>query len=583
MDFQSETSVFAEPCFPISTESDRTMKKIFFCSVFFLLTVLNVWIFSSSIVVSPVFAAEDESDDSDFGFGDFGEDDSENTEDDSDAADGGFSLDGSDDSEISDSSDDPDDSDDFEDGGDDSDPDATDSDSASESSFLGSAESEKTDESEVSESKSSAGEKKKVSKPKANAVSFASNGKKAGDAAELTLHGVKYRFRWCPAGAFKMGSPMTETGRSLDEKQMDAIVPHGFWILETEVTVEMFASFVKASGYVTDAERDGQGGYRVDVESGHILGLDPAANWRFVGYRQEKNFPVTNVTWFDAAKFVEWINSEISTHEDPVDSKRQALLPTEMQWEYACRAGTDTVFSMGDRAEMLGKCANVREMNQNKKLMKSDLFKRNPWSLPYGMPFKYAAFVGASAPNAWGIFDMHGNVWEWCADGYGDYENVILPTESASQLEKWVGRLGPDLKKLKVMRGGGWNTNFLNARSAARGSNAPSRRFVDLGFRFIVLPMEKESLPDDVEEEDQDSGSSSVDALFGGVDEEESDDSDAGNDLDDEESGDEESDDEESDGDSADGESDDFGTNDESDDSDEEDSENDADDEGGFF
>ena len=168
----------------------------------------------------------------------------------------------------------------------------------------------------------------------------------------------------------------------------------------------------------------------------------------------------------------------------------------------------------------LGEFANIREMDQNKALMKSDLFKRNPWSLPYGLPFKYAAPVGSLAPNAWGIFDTHGNVWEWCADGYADYEISVLPTQDAGQLEKWIGRIGPDVKNLKVMRGGGWNTNFADARSAARGSNMPSRRFVDLGFRFIILPMENESASEDEVEEDD--GPSAADMLFGGDEDEDS-------------------------------------------------------------
>lgn len=473
------------------------MKKNLFYFVFFLLTALSVWTFSSSLVVSSVCAAEEEAEDSGFNFGDFGENDS-------------------DESEELNESEELDESEDFESDETESDSDSEDSsEDDPEASFL-SGFSEEGDVSEGGLSDKKAG----LSKAKANPIPFASNGKKAGDLAELTLHGVKYRFRWCPAGTFKMGSRMTEKGRSLDEKQMETVIPHGFWILETEVTLEMFASFVEAAKYVTDAERDGQGGYRVDVESGHILGLDPAANWRFVGYRQSKDFPVTNVTWYDARKFVEWIHSEISTHEDPADSKRQVLLPTETQWEYACRAGTDTTYSMGDRIMNLGGFANIREMNQNKALMKSDLFKRNPWSLPYGLPFKYAAPVGSLAPNAWGIFDTHGNVWEWCADGYADYENSVLPTQDAGQLEKWIGRIGPDVKNLKVMRGGGWNTNFADARSAARGSNMPSRRFVDLGFRFIILPMENESASEDEVEEDD--GPSAADMLFGGDEDEDS-------------------------------------------------------------
>ena len=75
-------------------------------------------------------------------------------------------------------------------------------------------------------------EEEEVSKPRENPVAFPSNGTQAGETAELTLHGVLYRFRWCPAGTFQMGSPLTEEGRGLDEKQMETVIPHGFWILE---------------------------------------------------------------------------------------------------------------------------------------------------------------------------------------------------------------------------------------------------------------------------------------------------------------------------------------------------------------
>ncbi|MDO4630233.1 MAG: formylglycine-generating enzyme family protein [Planctomycetia bacterium] len=364
---------------------------------------------------------------------------------------------------------------------------------------------------------------RKISAVKADAVKFPSNGTVAGEEATITLHGIPYRFRWCPAGTFQMGSALTEVGRNVDEKPTEAVVPHGFWILETEVTMQMFASFVRQTEYKTDAERDGVGGYRVNLKTGHILGPDPTVNWKNIGYQQEKIFPVTNVTWYDAQKFVEWFQKEISTHEDPVDSRRQVRLPSEMQWEYACRAGRVTRYGSGDDLWELAEHANLRDIRQNQTLMGTDEWKRSPWTLPQGGPFRYTGRVGSFTPNAWGIFDMHGNVWEWCADGYADYEHAVLPGENASELEKFLGRTNPDLQNLKVMRGGGWNTAYISARCANRSSNVPSRRFVALGFRFIVLPMEPEVAKDASAEEDED-GESTTDSIFGGGNDSENDD-----------------------------------------------------------
>lgn len=514
------------------------MKKTAFCSIFSILLALNVLVFFSSVSV-PVLHAQGFS----FGDDDSGDDSEEGSDEDGAEGDdfsfGGDSDGDSDEGSGEDSGEDSDDGLDS-DFGEEADEDSGDadedggfdggSDDLGDGAEGASAEKDASTDAGAEDEDSLLSHlnqkygKKAVSKPKKNPVQFSANGRKAGDEAELKLHGVTYRFRWCPQGKFQMGSPMNEVGRKVDEKQMEAVIPHGFWILETEVTLEMFASFVKAAKYQTDAERDGMGGYQVDLDSGQIVGPIPEANWRSVGYGQHKNFPVTNVTWYDAKKFVEWFNAELSTHEDPADSRRQVLLPTEMQWEYACRAGTEGRFCSGESLYQLAKYANLREINQNIYLMKSDQFRRNKWSLPQEGPFKYAGFVGHFEPNPWGIFDMHGNVWEWCADGYEDYEIAVHPQGEPGSLEMFVGRTGAETKNLKVMRGGGWNTSFCYARSAARGSYAPSRRFVDLGFRFIILPMEFEEEPSEEDEDEADTGSGS---FFGGEDEsdEKSDDS----------------------------------------------------------
>lgn len=508
-----------------------------------MILALSVFLCSVSGTISPVWGQLD-----------FGGDDEEEASDEESADDGGFSFGADDedadsgddeDSEMDEESEDSDDSDDLEENVESADLSSDDDEvEAEDSGFFSGNGSKNANDSGKSAAKS-------------KVIPFPSNGSKAGEEAVLKFHGVEYRFRWIPAGTFLMGSPTKEAGRKLNEKQMEAVVPHGFWMLETEVTMQMFMSFVRETGYKTDAERDPAGAYHVDVESGMILGPDPGFSWKKTGFHLERDFPVSNVSWYDAQKFVEWINEGISTHEDPVDSKRQVRLPTEMQWEYACRAGTETPYACGEKMQNLIAHANLREVNQNVTLAKSGIFKFTPWNLPYAQDYRYSAPVAYATPNAWGLYDMHGNVWEWCEDGYADYNQVLIPTENSPLLQKYIGRVGPAVRGLKVTRGGGWNTDFHFARSAYRGSNPPSRRFVDLGFRFIILPMEEEVVKDD---EDEDEPEASTNSLFGGDDEDDSEkDESAGDDSDDDDDEDSGDDDDDDDDDSGDDDDDDDG------------------------
>ena len=483
------------------------MKKPAFYSKFWMILAFSVFLCTVSGTISPVW-----------GQFDFGDDDTEESSDEESSDGGGFSFGDDDDEEDSDSSDDDEadsedsmDSDDLEEDGENVGNSGDDDDVETEDSGL------------FSDNDSEKADKAGKSAAKSDVIPFASNGSKAGEEAILKFHGVEYRFRWCPAGSFLMGSPTREASRKVNEKQMEAVVPHGFWMLETEVTMQMFMSFVKATGYKTDAERDTAGAYHVDVPSGKILGPDPGFSWKKTGFHLERDFPVSNISWYDAQKFVEWINEGISTHEDPIDSKRQVRLPTEMQWEYACRAGTVTSYGCGEKMQNLITHANLREVNQNVTLTKSGIFKFTPWNLPYAQDYRYSAPVASMTPNAWGLYDMHGNVWEWCEDGFADYDQALIPTENSSDLQKFIGRVGPAVRGLKVTRGGGWNTDFHFARSAYRGSNPPSRRFVDLGFRFIILPMEVEKVRDDSEDEEE--TGSATNSLFGGDDEDDAEES----------------------------------------------------------
>ena len=144
------------------------------------------------------------------------------------------------------------------------------------------------------------------------------------------------------------------------------------------------------------------------------------------------NNPVEMVSWDDAVAFCE----KLSSLPAEVAAGRVYRLPTEAEWEYACRAGTTTAYSFGDDAKDLGKYA---------------WFSDNSGFKTHG--------VGEKLPNGWGLYDMHGNVWEWCSDAEGSY---------------------------RVFRGGGWGSTAWFCRSALRRRLGPSNRSVHLGFRLVL-------------------------------------------------------------------------------------------------
>ena len=173
-------------------------------------------------------------------------------------------------------------------------------------------------------------------------------------------------------------------------------------------------------------------------------------------YFKGNDLPVEEVSWNDAKEFIRKLNRKEGT-----DKYR---LPTEAEWEYACRAGTTTPFSTGD-------CISTDQANYNGNYPGSGCSK--------GVYREKTVAVGSFAPNAWGIYDMHGNVWEWCDDWYGDY-----PASHATDPK------GPSSGSVRVLRGGSWFIYASNIRSAYRyGDNPdfrsyPGRWISDIGFRI---------------------------------------------------------------------------------------------------
>jgi formylglycine-generating enzyme required for sulfatase activity len=225
----------------------------------------------------------------------------------------------------------------------------------------------------------------------------------------LTIKGVEYAFRWCPPGTFMMGSPQDEVGRYDTETLHQVVLSRGFWLLETPVTQAMWAS---------------------------VMGNNPSN-------LKGSKLPVECVSWNDCQEYIAKLNGL-----GVAPKGYRFSLPTEAQWEYACRAGTTTAYYFGD---------TLTKEQAN--------FDGNKTSE-----------VGSYPANAWGLYDMHGNVYEWCMDWYGDYPSGSV-TDPTGAVE------GSD----RVLRGGYWNTDAKSCRSALRIDGAPSYRSDDCGLRVSLV------------------------------------------------------------------------------------------------
>ncbi|MDO4629959.1 MAG: SUMF1/EgtB/PvdO family nonheme iron enzyme, partial [Planctomycetia bacterium] len=239
----------------------------------------------------------------------------------------------------------------------------------------------------------------------------------AGKRMVKTVDGIEYAFRYCPPGVFMMGSPSSETNRIYDELLHMVTLTKGFWLLETQVTQEMWK---------------------------FVMGKNPS---NFIGAQN----PVEHVSWNDCLNFCTKLSQKIGM---------KISLPTEAQWEYACRAGTTTPFNFGST------------LNGDK----ANCYGRHPYGTgTKGTYHGKTVAVKSYAPNAWGLYDIHGNVCEWCQDWYGAY-----PTNSVTD------PMGPRSGSRRVIRGGGWNHYALYCRSACRNNCSQEDRDRNLGLRVLL-------------------------------------------------------------------------------------------------
>lgn len=274
-------------------------------------------------------------------------------------------------------------------------------------------------------------------------------------------------------GEFFMGSMSREAiaaqygggqGDYAQEEPMRLVfITEGFWLGRTEVTRGQFRQFVEDTGYKTTADQRGYGGGITKEAWGWVRGL----NWARPGIDQTDDHPVVQVSWFDATEFCRWLSQK---------EGHTYALPTEAQWAYACRAGGDTAFCWGDTVQGGKDYANMADESTQRWIRgyRDLTIDTSPWDDGYPT----TAPVGRFRPNAWGLYDMHGNACEWCRDWYDhDFYGKSDGLDPA----------GPPTGVHRVLRGSSWVRHPRLCRSASRHSIAPTFRSVGRGFRVVLL------------------------------------------------------------------------------------------------
>ncbi len=253
------------------------------------------------------------------------------------------------------------------------------------------------------------------------AMCLISGGTALAQSEKEITNGIGMKLVLIPKGTFMMGSPGTEERRFGDETQHEVTISKDYYLGVYEVTQAQYEQ---------------------------VLGKNPShfQGDEFKG--SSSNRPVELVSWEDAVEFCK----KLSELPEEKAAGRVYRLPTEAEWEYACRAGSKSAYSFGESAESLDEYA---------------WFERNGKVQTHP--------VGEKKANAWGLYDMHGNVWEWCSDWYGEYPKGVVSDP-----------VGPREGSLRVLRGGSCMDGAANCRSADRLRYRPSKRINYYGFRVAL-------------------------------------------------------------------------------------------------
>lgn len=264
--------------------------------------------------------------------------------------------------------------------------------------------------------------------------------------------GTAIEFVKISKGVFSMGSPLNEPNRENNEVQHEVTLTQNFYMSKYQVTNAQYAAFLKATGIGSTGKGDVsyyKDGMLLTENQTFISGSSQGLNWngtdnKWVAQTGYENHPVINVTWYGAKAYADWVGGS---------------LPTEAQWESACRAGTITAYNYGatDDGDYMWYWDNHNANGES----------------------SGTKAVGRKQANAYGLYDMHGNVYEWCLDQWDSSNNygLLSPTDPLCTTGDY-----------RVMRGAGWNSSAVYCRSAYRRGYYPGTVEINIGFRVAVVP-----------------------------------------------------------------------------------------------
>jgi len=300
----------------------------------------------------------------------------------------------------------------------------------------------------------------KAEQPKSNGMEEAEQPKSGkGDDGQPGRWVANKSFRDCqdcpdmiklPGGSFMMGSPTGEEGSEEDEHPPHEVKMNSFAIGKYEVTRAQFSAFVNESGY--DA------GSSCFIYGEGKVGQGTGRSWRDPAFQQDGEHPVTCVSVADALAYTRWISRKTG---------KNYRLPTEAEWEYAARAGTNTARYWGEDPSEACQYANTGDQKAKQTFPSWKIHECSD-------NYVYTAPVGRFQPNRFGLYDMLGNVWEWTCSAYdvSGYDGSEL---KCTQNEK----------DNRVNRGGSWSSRPMYVRSANRIRLGPASRISELGFRLV--------------------------------------------------------------------------------------------------
>jgi len=281
--------------------------------------------------------------------------------------------------------------------------------------------------------------------PQGAATSFSGTTYSGTAAGEIRDdNGLRTKLVWIPPGSFVMGSPAGEKDRREDEKQVQVTFSRGFWLGQHEVTQSEWRRVMRTTPW-----------------SGEL------------SVKEGNDFPATFVNWDDAMKFCARLTA-IEQAAGRLPKNWKYTLPTEAQWEYACRAGTTTRYSFGPGDSAL---PDYGWFDKNTTSPVESNPRKAGRRRVVALGERYAHEVATKKANSWGLYDMHGNAFEWCRDGYAK----DLPGGRDPEV--------PAAGELRMVRGGSWVITSAFCRSAHRDWDTPDTRTNSLGFRLAVVPI----------------------------------------------------------------------------------------------